>query len=536
MAVKKSGDGDQRSEEREVEFEHEEHDGRPRLKSVSKSTPAEKVEAAMEMSDLVERAKLLKASKTIELPEVKPGKYSDTPKFADRNLRVIFDAMFPECVDRRPHYDEWRGMSVDWDGRPINKDVNVIQLGEAVAAFGIPDVKYSVVRNILYDWTKQHRQNDLQIKVKSKLPEWDGVERLEAYLIGLYNGRDTDFNRRIGKYLWLSLFGRVMYPGCQAAIVTTFIGSQHSGKSELPRRISFEMIGQGARPVRLNLAAQDQKDFLRAITGQGVIASIAEMKGLGTGSLESMKDFIVASSDSVDIKYEPAKFMDRQWIIMMDGNKDEGLYRDETGNRRIAAFIVDQKDDEGGKRAWGDEFKADFRDFAAQFWQLMAEAKLWWDSEGISGWNEFHDETVDIVAADAKKLVKQGKGVIRDDEMEDNIIPALSMVEKSLVDGYIKGGVKNTGVFVKSCDIQAVVKMICRSGRINTTHLSVQIGVHGGEKYTHKNVRGFLFRDIETFAEWHKKFGGKEDDAKMSIESMAQAQIDKMRNGSGGGF
>src|SRR5690606_3366906 len=48
-----------------------------------------------------------------------------------------------------------------------------------------------------------------------RLPEWDGVERVERFWVTYAGVADTAYARAVGRYSWTAQAGRLLDPGCQ---------------------------------------------------------------------------------------------------------------------------------------------------------------------------------------------------------------------------------------------------------------------------------------------------------------------------------
>ncbi|MFP3733033.1 VapE family protein, partial [Bacillus sp. SIMBA_006] len=88
------------------------------------------------------------------------------------------------------------------------------------------------------EWSLARSWNDLIERVQRKIPAWDGVPRLDTYLVDLFEPTDTPFVRALSRYFWQSLYMRVMQPGCVAPVVLSLFGTQNCGKSWFGTRLT----------------------------------------------------------------------------------------------------------------------------------------------------------------------------------------------------------------------------------------------------------------------------------------------------------
>lgn len=158
--------------------------------------------------------------------------------------------------------------------------------------------------------------------------EWDGVKRIDRFLVDYMGAENTPYSQAVGRYIWMTLAGRVLSPGCKADAAPIFVGEQYSGKSFF---ISC-MAPDEDYFAELRLDDEDPT-FARKIRGK-LIGEFVELRGLHTKDSETIKALI-----SRRIEEWAPKFIEfntkykRRCLLIGTSNKDE-LFSDETGNRR----------------------------------------------------------------------------------------------------------------------------------------------------------------------------------------------------------
>ncbi|HEM9000910.1 TPA: hypothetical protein U2T46_002984 [Burkholderia cenocepacia] len=373
--------------------------------------------------NLIKRARTLVGLNAFNFRDIKwNGKGEDAKPQAistDMNRMAAFRGLFGE--KERPHFDEFSGRVVDHRGAIIDDQYSILEVFEAVDAAGLKLQSADTVKKALVHYALSERRNDLIESFSPRIPEWDSVPRLDSLLIGLFKLRDTPLNRRMSRYFFLSLYARIFSPGCLAPIVPFLVGGQNAGKSHFGRLIcQYVLDDKDADTVSLDLSA-DRNDFLREVTGASVIASIGEMSGFNKGEMTRIKDFVTKTSDSMHFKYFGNIQKPRAWVMLMDGNEYSGLQRDSSGNRRfMPLFVAQTEDDENGQPQWDKEFKADFSNFESDFFQVMAEARSEYDRLGEHGYVEWVTDLVSEVKKFNHDERAQGRGVIRDEHMEQS--------------------------------------------------------------------------------------------------------------------
>lgn len=386
-----------------------------------------------EHRDIVERARVLKSAGFIDYPDVKSVMRGNQPMAAvlttDSNKIRVLDTVFGGAVVPKPHLDEFRGRIVDHRGRIIDDRYPVVEWVEMFRTAGIKGLTTFDTRRTLKEWSLARSWNDLIERVQRKIPAWDGVPRLDTYLVDLFEPTDTPFVRALSRYFWQSLYMRVMQPGCVAPVVLSLFGTQNCGKSWFGTRLTrIIMQDEKADSVQLDLGS-DKVNFLREVTGNSIVAAVGEMTGFNRGDLNKIKDFVTRTSDKLHYKFEGHFDQMRQWVCVMDGNKYEGLQRDETGNRRFAPLFCGQIPDVNGQPAWREDFsKGAFiasQQFEDDVWQLMAEAAQWYEDNGDDAYNALASDMAKKTFAFSKNEMANDRGTFEDELVKPHIAQAL---------------------------------------------------------------------------------------------------------------
>jgi predicted P-loop ATPase len=428
---------------------------------------AEAVAAIRQEPDIVKRAKKLSSEQYISFKDVKLVKNSDgfvtQALMTDENKLAVLKAMFGDDGDKEPmpHHDLFSGRYVDHRRDLMDDHYSVVRWIEAFSAGGLKGVSAKAAREILKEWAKHHKSNDLVVRLEKVIPEWDRKERIRTHLIDFFECADTDLNKDFSEYFWLSLYCRATMPGSLAPTVLSLFGAQGCGKSLFQKRLAQIITGNlEADSVQLNLDG-DRLEFLRNITGNSVIASVGEMTGFNRGDLNKIKDFITRPSDMLHYKFEGTFSQMRQFIVIMDGNKYEGLQRDDTGNRRFYPVFCGQLPDDGGKPQWKKDFKVSeekWAVFETEVWQMLAEAKHWITTRTVVGYESFVRCVEKQVADFSNEQMRLESGTVNDDIVVPYIDAALRDVTLTMVTA--KGGGKY--VAIKKTDLEQVMDEVAK--------------------------------------------------------------------------
>lgn len=170
---------------------------------------------------------------------------------------------------------------------------------------------------------------------------WDGLPRIDRFLIDYFGTEDTEYHRAIGRYLWTGLAGRATVPGIKCDMVPVAVGDQGLQKTSTIMAIapSPEFVGE------VNLAAKDA-DICRALRGK-LILEFGELRGMNARAMEHVKSFISAQHDEWIGKFrEYATKAPRRCLFFGSTNQTEFL-QDVTGNRRWLPFNAGDCEPEG---------------------------------------------------------------------------------------------------------------------------------------------------------------------------------------------
>lgn len=159
--------------------------------------------------------------------------------------------------------------------------------------------------------------------------KWDGIPRLDHWLINAFGCENTAYHRAIGAKFMIAAVRRVRYPGCKFDYMMVLEGSQGIGKSSCLRELFSKQWFSDAIPPDLA-----SRDAAMALDGVWCL-EFSEIEHLIRHELEVIKAFL---SRAVE-RYRPpyGRFYverPRQGVLVGTTNADDYL-RDSTGNRRI---------------------------------------------------------------------------------------------------------------------------------------------------------------------------------------------------------
>lgn len=202
---------------------------------------------------------------------------------------------------------------------------------------------------------------------------WDGVPRVEGFLVTYAGAEDSDYTRAVSRYMWTALAARLTQPGAKCDMVPVLVGGQGTGKSTGVMAMAPEPDAY----VEVNLEHRDD-NLARSLRGK-LVGELGELRGLMTKEAEAIKAWITRTHEEWIPKYmEFATKFPRRLVFIGTTNSDEFL-ADETGERRWLPVNVGTVD--------ADAIERD-RD------QLWAEGLAMFKRDGLH-WRDAMDLAVD---------------------------------------------------------------------------------------------------------------------------------------------
>jgi len=170
--------------------------------------------------------------------------------------------------------------------------------------------------------------------------KWDGVARLDSWLVKYLKADDNKFNREIGKMWLISAVKRGTIPGCQADHMLVLEGKQKIGKTSAFRILGGEWYSD-VTTIHGAAAMERLQNFW--------IMEMSELSAIARSDMENFKAFVTRREDSYRAAY--ARVVEhRARRCVFGGTTNEGEYLEDTQNRRIWPVLVRQLDFAGLER------------------------------------------------------------------------------------------------------------------------------------------------------------------------------------------
>lgn len=192
---------------------------------------------------------------------------------------------------------------------------------------------------------------------------WDGVERVERFLVDFFETEDTPYTRAVSLYWWTAHAARVLDPGAQCDMVPVLVSPEGRFKSTSLQVLapSFDHFAE----IDLGLG---NADLSRHIKGK-LIGELGELQGLRKRERAELKAFVTRRVEEYVPKYidRPRRYPRR--LVFVGTTNEAKFLSAETGERRWLPVTV-----ECGRP----ERLAAARD------QLWAEARVLFERDGVA--------------------------------------------------------------------------------------------------------------------------------------------------------
>lgn len=202
--------------------------------------------------------------------------------------------------------------------------------------------------------------------------KWDGVPRVDTWLINYGGAKDTKYVRAVSALPLLAAVRRIRQPGCKFDEMLVLEGDQGSGRSSAVRTLAVR-DDWFLDSVPFNL---DPQKVIERLSGKWILEA-AELSGIRKADIEHYKQFLSSPGESARPAYGRKKMNAPRQCVFIGTTNDEQYLRDETGNRRNWGVKLAGKFDIEGLKRDRDQLWAEaaFREAAGE--SIRLDESLW---------------------------------------------------------------------------------------------------------------------------------------------------------------
>lgn len=285
------------------------------------------------------------------------------PKNLVQNVVLVLAHEVGEDVIRRNEFayrDTYTG-NTPWGGKPgaVVTDDDVARIKYWLGVNYHFEPKDNTIEDALVELACRNAYDPVKDALDN-LPAWDGVNRLDTWLIDHFEAEgDPEYLAQVFRKWMVAMVVRVFEPGAKFDWMPIFEGAQGIGKSSFGRVLVGDQYFLDWLP---NLNDKDSALSLQGMWG----VEMGELSQFRKNELENIKAFITRTVDKLRPPYGRRLIESPRRCVFFGTTNRKTYLIDETGNRRFKPIVVGRLD-----------FKILKRDRI----QLFSEAKYLYDQK-----------------------------------------------------------------------------------------------------------------------------------------------------------
>ena len=233
---------------------------------------------------------------------------------------------FRQRIEKRIN-PPWGGGPGQWTERDTSE--LACYVAKPFAHFGL-DLLGGAIMGVAH----RHPFNPGQDRLRALAEQWDGVPRIDSWLVDYLNAKvnssNSDYLREMGACWIKGVAARVLKPGCKRDDVFVLRGDQGWRKSTAARIIADAIAPDAFTDCLGDLGSKDARGGIRGV----VIAELGELASLNKSDVESVKAFVAAPSDRFREAYGRGERDYPRTVSFIGTTNHPTFLQDPTGNRR----------------------------------------------------------------------------------------------------------------------------------------------------------------------------------------------------------
>jgi len=159
--------------------------------------------------------------------------------------------------------------------------------------------------------------------------EWDGVERIDEWLIAHAGAPDTPFVRAVSRIVLIAAVRRVRKPGCKFDEMLVLESPEGKDKSTGFAVMASEEWFSDDAPINA-----EARKVIEQIRGKWIV-ECADLSGMTRSEIDELKAFLSRREDAAALKYDPDTTRRKRSCIFVGTTNRTNYLLSDTGNRRF---------------------------------------------------------------------------------------------------------------------------------------------------------------------------------------------------------
>jgi hypothetical protein len=187
--------------------------------------------------------------------------------------------------------------------------------------------------DVLADEAVQNRHHPVRDHLETL--KWDGVQRLDTWLVRYCRAEDTPYVREVGRVFLIAAVRRAKHPGCKFDCMMILEGTQGSYKSTAVRVLAGrDEWFSDTVPV-----GEEGNRVIEAVRGKWFVEE-GELASMNARTVEQLKAFLSRSVDRGRLAYERRPVDVRRGFVICGTTNSKSYLNDMTGARRFMPVAV----------------------------------------------------------------------------------------------------------------------------------------------------------------------------------------------------